>query len=98
MRRGDKRNDLHIQVFQRLLYVKWQLFGKKGSVKLLILNMFYTLIWTILGILLREGEHFYLPLKKCWWRIILEVIAVILTIYFLISEINLLKRGENYSF
>ena len=63
--------------------------------KLLILNMFYTLVWTILGILIpRKGESFYIPLKENWWRIILEIIVVVLTVYFLISEINLLKRGE----
>ncbi len=83
-------------VFQRLLFVKWQQFGKKGSLKLMFLNLFYTLIWTILGILIpREGENFYTPLKTQWWRIILEFIAVSLTVYFLISEIFLLRKTES---
>ena len=83
-------------VFQRLLFVKWQLFGKKGSLKLVLLNLCYTLIWTILGILNpREGENFYEPLTKNWWRVIMELIGVSLTLYFLISEIMLLKGVEN---
>ena len=82
-------------VFQRLLYVKWNLFGKKRSMKLLFLNLFYTLIWTVLGILIpRDNEHFYIPLTDNWWRVIMEAVGVILTIYFLFSEITLLKSGE----
>lgn len=34
-------------VFQRLLSVKWRLFGKRGSIQMLALNFFYTLLWTV---------------------------------------------------
>ena len=75
-------------VFQRLLHVKWNLFGRSGSIQLLVLNLFYTLIWTILGLLMpRElpgkrsipGRNYYVPVGENWGRLILEPIGVCLT-------------------
>ena len=86
-------------VFQRLLHVKWELFGQRQVTKLVILNLFYTLIWTILGIFIpREGESFYTPLSNNWWRVVFEVIGVLLTVYFLVSEILIVKSTERSHF
>ena len=85
-------------VFQRLLTVKWQLFGKKGSIQMLALNLFYTLIWTILGILIPRENTYYTPIVDNLWRIIFEGIGVILTVYFVICEINVLKSFKRCHF
>ena len=70
-------------VFQRLLKVKWDLFGKKGVLSLVAINVFYTLIWTLLGILLPRDGKYYAPLTSNWWRIILEITGVGMTVYFM---------------
>ena len=67
-------------VFQRLLHVKWNLFGKLGSAKILALNFILTLIWTILGIFLPRDYSFYLPIKDNWWRPVMEVIGVLIIV------------------
>lgn len=73
-------------VFQKLLDVKWNLFGKWGTFGLVAVNLFYTLIWTALGIFLpRHGENYYTPISSNWWRLILEIIGLLLTVYFIYS-------------
>ena len=82
-------------VIQRLLHVKWQLLGKMGSIKMLALNLFYTLIWTILALLIPcHPDEYYHPLKDNWWRVVLEVVAVLLTCYFILCEITQIRSGE----
>ena len=72
-------------VFQRLLLVKWNLFAKWGSWALVSLNLFYTLILTLLGIFIPFGEKhkYYDPLSSNWWCLVLELIALMLTGYFI---------------
>ena len=72
-------------VFQRLLLVKWNLFAKRGSWALVLLNLFYTLIWTFLGMFIPRGENlrYYDPLSSNWWRLVLELIGLMLTGYFI---------------
>jgi len=71
-------------VFQRLLHVKWGLFGKFGSLINVSINLIYTLIWTFLGIFLpADPNAYYSPMKDNWWRLVLELIAVALTGYFI---------------
>ena len=50
---------------------------------MLALNFLYTLIWTILGILIPRDHVYYLPFKDNWWRLVLEVFGVSMTIYFI---------------
>ena len=45
-------------VILRLLRIKWNLFGKKGALKLFALNLLYTINWTILGLIL-PGKNLY---------------------------------------
>uniref|UniRef100_A0A7M5WS19 Ion transport domain-containing protein n=1 Tax=Clytia hemisphaerica TaxID=252671 RepID=A0A7M5WS19_9CNID len=81
-------------VFQRLLHVKWNLFGKRGSAKMLALNFLYTLIWTILGILIPRDHRYYTPFSDMWWRPVLEISGVSLTIYFIFMEISEVRSNE----
>jgi len=83
-------------VFQRLLHVKWNLFAKWGSWLMVLLNLFYTLIWTFLGIFIPRGEKliYYDPISENWWRLVLELIGLCLTGYFIFMEISQLRIIE----
>eukprot|EP00111_Clytia_hemisphaerica_P008770 TCONS_00025648-protein len=81
-------------VFQRLLHVKWGLFGKFGSLINVSINLVYTLIWTFLGIFLPKDHVYYTPMSSMWWRLVLELIAVSLTCYFIYMEISQLRITE----
>ena len=70
-------------VIQRLLLVKWDQFAKWGSWFMVSLNMFYTLIWTVLGIMIPRDRKYYSPIGETWWRLALEMIGVILTCVFI---------------
>ena len=70
-------------VFQRLLDVKWDLFGKWGVLLLVAVNLFFTLIWTFLGIFIPRDRKYYDPPGDNWWRMTLEIMGVLMTCYFI---------------
>ena len=80
-------------VFQRLLKVKWDLFGKKGVAILVSINLIYTLIWTFLGIFNPRDGKYYDPISSNLWRIFLEFVGIMMTIYFL-YRVRLDKRSS----
>lgn len=81
-------------VFQRILHVKWNMFAKWGAWWLVSINLAYTLIWTILGILIPRDRKYYSPISSNWWRLVLELIGVVLTGYFIFMEISQLRLTE----
>ena len=71
---------------QQLIDVKWNLFGKRSCVLNVLANVFYAVLWSVLGLMTpRSDEKYYLPLRANWWRIVLEFIGVIMTIYFMVT-------------
>ena len=69
-------------VFQRLINVKWEKFGKIGAWLDLVLNTIYAILWTVLGITLpQHPNQRYSPLSEVWWRITLEICIFVLTVY-----------------
>ena len=70
---------------RRLLDVKWDLFGKWSSIWIVLVNMIYTVLWTILGLMLPRDGNYYKPLSKYWWRLVLECVGCIMTIYFILT-------------
>jgi hypothetical protein len=75
-------------VFQRLIDVKWQQFGRRGVVLQLLVQLLYVFVWTALAVTLhiREDTNYYNPLSKYWWRIVLETIVCSMTVYFILQE------------
>ena len=68
-------------VMQRLIAVKWRMYGKWGAILDLVINLIYTILWTVLGVTLpKEGQHLYTPLKDNVWRLILVAIIILLTL------------------
>ena len=70
---------------QTLVEVKWSLFGKKACVYNVIKNLLYAIIWSVLGISIPRSGNYYLPLKKHAWRMVFEIIGIIMTLYFMIT-------------
>ena len=69
-------------VFQRLINVKWKKFGKFGAWLDLVLNTAYAILWTVLGVTLpQDPAARYSPLEEAWWRITLEILIFLLTVY-----------------
>ena len=68
-------------VMQRLIGVKWQMYGKWGAIFDLIINLIYTILWTVLAVTLpKKGEDMYNPLGKNTWRLIIVAILILLTL------------------
>ena len=74
-------------VILRLIAIKWQLFGKFYTAKNTCLNLMYTILWTILGVTLPKGDkkYFYTPTGRNSWRIVLEILALGMAVYFIVK-------------
>ena len=72
-------------VIQRLISVKWNQFGKWASVFGASFHLVYIMIWTWLAIFLPSDGNFYNPPSKFWWRIILEFLGCLMTLYFILK-------------
>ena len=93
---------------QTLVEVKWNLFGKKTCVYNVIKNLLYAIIWSVLGISIPRSGNYYLPLKKHAWRMVFEIIGILMTLYFMItvrtplsfsiSSVHIIVKTSNFYF
>ena len=68
-------------VMQRLIFIKWQKFGKFGATKDLVINLLYAVLWTVLAVSTpTHGDSFYIPLKANAWRLMISILVCLLTI------------------
>ncbi|CAD5123450.1 DgyrCDS11796 [Dimorphilus gyrociliatus] len=73
---------------ERLLEIKWRNFGKKGGLWQIVKAVIFIGIWTAIGLSKdHETRHEY-NLKSEWWRIILWILAVAMTLWQVIEEIK----------
>ena len=74
-------------VILRLIDIKWQLYGNYRTGVYTAVNLFYTILWTSLGVSMpRDNVNgYYSPLKDNIWRIVLEVISLIMAVYFIVT-------------
>lgn len=81
-------------VIQRLLAKKSELYGRRFFLSNVLVNFIFTLIWTALIIGLPgpvEVENntkkvsFYRPASEHMWRILLEIIGLLMVIYFVVK-------------
>ena len=69
-------------VMQRLIAVKWKMYGKWGAVMDLVLNLVYTILWTVLAVTLpMYGRDLYLPIEKKSWRLVIGILLVVFTVW-----------------
>ncbi|XP_067888781.1 uncharacterized protein [Heterodontus francisci] len=75
-------------VVQKLIHIKWKRFGRRGVVIMLMLNFLFIMSWTVLGLTssLSYGEKLNYDLPRDWWKVVIGIIAVGLTLYQLIEE------------
>lgn len=75
-------------VIQRLIAVKWNYFGKRGAWVQVITNLFFVILWTVLGVTspYKANEFFY-PMENKWWRVVLGIIAILMTLNLIRQEV-----------
>ncbi|XP_070834208.1 transient receptor potential channel pyrexia [Chaetodon trifascialis] len=83
-------------VFLKLIQVKWQLYGRLGAWLLLILNFLFNIAWTTVAISVsvhRDSPDRYI-LPKDWWRVLLVVLALLLTLEEVLREVQDILRSR----
>lgn len=85
-------------VFKRLLDVKWDQFGWRGTIKNIFVHAFFVLVWTALGVTLHFGDdsitNYYKPPRDYIWRIVLESLACCMTLYFICLEFQEISASK----
>ena len=83
---NEKKLIMH-PVILRLIKLKWDQFGKWQVCLYLLINLFYTFIWTAIGVSLprKTPFTFYTPLKQNAWRIVLDIIGCAMTLVFVVK-------------
>ncbi|KAM6922325.1 transient receptor potential cation channel subfamily A member 1 isoform 2-T2 [Lycodopsis pacificus] len=82
-------------VFLKLIQVKWKLYGRFGAWLLLILNFLFNVTWTTVAISIsvyRDSRRYVLP--QDWWRVLLVVLALLLTLEEVLREIQDILRSR----
>ncbi|KPP74794.1 hypothetical protein Z043_106020, partial [Scleropages formosus] len=69
--------------------IKWKLYGRTGAWILLLLNFLFIISWTTVAIsvsVVRDEEHPYV-FPDDWWRVLVVVLALILTVVEVYREV-----------
>ncbi|XP_074532160.1 uncharacterized protein LOC141795244 [Halichoeres trimaculatus] len=83
-------------VFLKLIEIKWKLYGRLGAWLLLILNIMFNVSWTTVAISVsvhRDSPNRY-TLPQDWWRILLVVLALLLTLEEVLREVQDILRSR----
>ncbi|XP_027131299.1 transient receptor potential channel pyrexia isoform X1 [Larimichthys crocea] len=83
-------------VFLKLIEIKWKLYGRLGAWLLLILNFLFNVSWTTVAISVsihRDSLDRYV-LPQDWWRVLLVVLALLLTLEEVLREVQDIKRSK----
>eukprot|EP00111_Clytia_hemisphaerica_P011884 TCONS_00034914-protein len=73
-------------VMQRLIKEKWNKFGRFGAIIAASIHLIYIMIWTMLAIFIPRDGNYYGGSEK-YWRIPLELMGVLMTLYFILTQI-----------
>ncbi|XP_022603896.1 transient receptor potential cation channel subfamily A member 1-like [Seriola dumerili] len=83
-------------VFLKLIQVKWKLYGRLGAWLLLILNFLFNVAWTTVAISVSihhdSPDRYVLP--QDWWRVLLVVLALLLTLEEVLREVMDILRSR----
>ncbi|XP_065107651.1 uncharacterized protein [Paramisgurnus dabryanus] len=83
-------------VVLKLITVKWKLYGRTGACILLLLNFLFIVSWTTVAISVsvspEEGDRYILP--RDWWRVLLVVLALVLTMTEVYRELMDIVRSQ----
>nr|XP_046258870.1 uncharacterized protein si:ch73-193i2.2 isoform X2 [Scatophagus argus] len=83
-------------VFLKLIQVKWKLYGRLGAWLLLILNFLFNVSWTTVAISVsvRKDSPDRYVLPQDWWRVLLLVLALLLTLEEVLREVLDILRSK----
>ncbi|KAK6191478.1 hypothetical protein SNE40_003156 [Patella caerulea] len=79
--------------FRRLIDMMWSKFGAKGAWINLIINFIYIVLWTIIGVAIEYDERYLYKFPDHWWRIVLLISAVALTVWQIVEELREYRRS-----
>ncbi|RUS78045.1 hypothetical protein EGW08_014184 [Elysia chlorotica] len=80
-------------VFIRFLDVMWVKFGRFWALFNLGFNAAYIVMWTVIGIAVDYDKRYKYEMPDDLWRIVLYVLAMLLTVYQIVEEILEFKRS-----
>lgn len=84
-------------IFQRLIDVKWRYFRLEAWLDILP-NVLMAIFYTILACSVpQEVNKFYSPLSENWWKIVIEVIFVVITFNEIRKEVKEYYRSKKQS-
>lgn len=76
-------------VMQRLVTLKWNQYGKVGTILDLMVNLVYAILFTVFAVRTPAvGKDLYLPLSVKAWRIVLGLILILINIYMTYLQIR----------
>lgn len=84
-------------IFQRLIDVKWRYFRLEAWLDILpnaLMAIFYTILACSVP---QEVNKFYSPLTKNWWKIVIEVVFVVITFNEIRKEVKEYYRSKKQS-
>ncbi|XP_064605915.1 transient receptor potential cation channel subfamily V member 2-like [Liolophura sinensis] len=92
---AHKQHDiLTHKVMLKLLRVDWKMFASQGAWVAVLFNFFFILLWTIMGVVVEYDKRHVYVLPDQWWRVVLFIAAVFLTIYQIADELIEYNRSR----
>jgi hypothetical protein len=76
-------------VMQRLVAIKWDQYGKFGTILDLCVNLVYAILFTVFAVgTPAVGEDLYLPLSDKGWRLFLGIVLILITTYMMYLQVR----------
>ncbi|XP_053393911.1 uncharacterized protein LOC123525348 isoform X2 [Mercenaria mercenaria] len=90
-----KQYDILTQsVMLTLTRIMWEKFARWRAYGGLLFNFIYIMLWTVYGVTIEYDERHLYKLPEHWWRIVLLVAAVGITVWQIIDEIREYLRSK----
>ncbi|XP_069128726.1 uncharacterized protein [Argopecten irradians] len=86
-------NLLSHPVFSTLIGYMWDQYAKQRAILWFLYNMFYVVVWSLIGVLIPYEQKYHYDLPSQSWRIVLHIIGIGLTIWEIIAEILEYRRS-----
>lgn len=84
-------------IFQRLIDVKWRYFRLEAWLDILP-NVLMAILYTILACSVpQDVKEFYSPLSKNWWKVVIEMVFLVITLNEIRKEVKEYYRSKKQS-
>lgn len=76
-------------VMQRLVALKWNQYGKFGTILDLVINLVYAILFTVFAVETPAvGQELYLPLRDKAWRLFLGLVLILINAYMMFLQVK----------